>query len=199
MSNPSVRRRDGVLLEAIREATKAELAEYGYAGVTFEGVARRVKTSKPVLYRRYRSRAHMVFDALSTIGAPPQMSGPRGSLRADLLAGLRVLADRFELIGMDTYRGLIAEVDDELLATIEASANPVLREYISRVLSEARERGELGPNPIPGRVAMTAFALLRHELFFSNATVDDAVLADIVDTVYLPLVQAVSNGGSRRT
>jgi AcrR family transcriptional regulator len=40
-------------MSAIRAATRAELADYGYAGVTFEGVARRAQTSKPVLYRRY--------------------------------------------------------------------------------------------------------------------------------------------------
>jgi hypothetical protein len=41
---------------------------------------------------------------------------------------------------------------------------------------------------------MTVFALLRHDLFFGNADVDATVLADIVDTVYLPLLRTVSSG-----
>lgn len=179
-------------MDAIREAVKAELAEHGYAGVTFEGVARRAKTSKPVLYRRYRSRAHMVSDALSTIGAAPQLSGSRGSLRDDLLAAMDALVTRFTHIGIGTYRGLIAELDDELLDAIDAETTPLLREHISSVLSDARDRGELGDTPIPDRVAMTVFALLRNELFFSNSSVDNTVLTDIIDTVYLPLVRAVA-------
>jgi AcrR family transcriptional regulator len=191
-TNP-VRRRDSVLLDAIREATKAELAQYGYAGVTFEGVARRVKTSKPVLYRRYRSRAHMISDALSTIGVATELAAPRGSLRADLLATMTALVERFERIGIDTYRGLIAEIDNDLRNAMEAITTPLLREHIRRVLSDARERDELGPNPIPDRVAMAVFALLRNELFFRNTPVGSDVLADIIDTVYLPLIWAVSS------
>lgn len=183
-------------MSAIRAATLAELDERGYAGVTFEGVARRARTSKPVLYRRYTSRAHMVFDALSIIGALPRLSGSQGSLRADLLATLSALLDRFERIGTDTYRGLMGESDDALLETIETRTAPMWREHITRVLAEAGERGELGPNPIPDRVAMAVFALLRHELFFSNTEVDATVLAEIIDTVYLPLIEAVSRAGS---
>jgi AcrR family transcriptional regulator len=194
VSKRTGRRRDDVLMSAIREATKAELAAHGYAGVTFEGVARRAQTSKPVLYRRYASRAQMVFDALSTIGVTPDLSGSRGSLRADLLAALGALVERFQRIGIETYRGLIAEVDDELLDRVNVVATPLLREHIRRILSDACERGELGSEPIPDRVAMAVFALLRHELFFSNTNVDATVLADIIDTVYLPLLRAVSLG-----
>ncbi len=39
-SEHSMRRRGSVLVDAIRAATVAELLEHGYAGVTFEGVAR---------------------------------------------------------------------------------------------------------------------------------------------------------------
>jgi AcrR family transcriptional regulator len=196
VSSPTLRRRDEVLMSAIREATKAELADHGYAGVTFEGVARRAQTSKPVLYRRYKSRAEMVFDALSTI-VIPELSGLQGSLRADLLATLCALLDRFHRIGIDTYRGLIGEADNELVAAMEAGTTPRLREHIERILSKAHQRGELGPNPIPDRAAMSMFALLRHELFFRSVDVDATVLADIIDVVYLPLIEAVSGSPTR--
>lgn len=198
-SSPLRRRRDEVLMSAIREATKAELADHGYAGVTFEGVARRVQTSKPVLYRRYSSRAHMVFDALSTIGVIPELSGSQGSLRADLIATLDALLDRFQRIGIDTYRGLIGEADNELVAAVEADTTPRLREHLTRILSAARRRGELGPNPIPDRAAMAVYALLRHELFFHSDDVDATVVAAIIDVVYLPLIEAASGSPPRPT
>ena len=43
------RRRADDLLAAIDHATRAELEDRGYQGVTFDGVARRARTSKPVL------------------------------------------------------------------------------------------------------------------------------------------------------
>ena len=62
-----------------------------------------------------------------------------------------------------------------------------------RACVRACERGELGSEPIPDRVALAVFALLRHELFFTNTNVDAAVLADIIDSVYVPLLRTISS------
>ena len=191
-SGGAVRRRDDVLMSAIREATRAELAEHRYPGVTFEGVARRAKTSKPVLYRRYRSRAHMVVDALLVL--PPQPLPVKArSLRGDLLTLLDAIMARFERIGIDTYRSLIADADDELLETITAQLAELAEQTIFRALTDARARGEIGPADIPARAATAIAALARDELFFSRGRVDKAAMVDILDNVYLPLIQALSH------
>ena len=65
------RRRDEELLGGIRQAVRDELRDHGYPGVTFEGVARRAGTSKPVLYRRFDSRAEMVLATLLTFENEP--------------------------------------------------------------------------------------------------------------------------------
>ncbi len=103
------RRRDETLISAIRDATYAELEEHGYSGVTFEGVASRAKTSKPVLYRRYRSRAHMVTDALPTLRYPPA--------RLADFAGNEILTARqmqdYRSIYLDLYIEFRKERDSE--------------------------------------------------------------------------------------
>jgi AcrR family transcriptional regulator len=180
-------------MSAIREATRAELAEDGYPGVTFEGVARRAKTSKPVLYRRYRSRAHMVVDALVVLPREPLPASATPSLREDLLALLHAVIDRFHRIGIDTYRSIIADADDELLDTITALLAELADQTIYRALSNARERGEIGPADIPARAATTIVALLRNEVFFTRNPVDRETLIDMLDNVYLPLIDAVSH------
>jgi AcrR family transcriptional regulator len=187
-----VRRRDDVLMLAIREATRTELAEHGYPGVTFEGVARRAKTSKPVLYRRYRSRAHMVVDALLLLPrqAVPASGGP--SLREDLVALLDAMMVRFHRIGIDTYRSLIADADDELLDTITAQLAELADQTIYRALAAARDRGEIGPADIPDRAATAIVALVRNEVFFTRGPVRREALIDMLDNVYLPLIDAVS-------
>jgi AcrR family transcriptional regulator len=192
-SDVVVRRRDDVLMSAIREATRDELDERGYSGVTFEGVARRAKTSKPVLYRRYRSRAHMVADALPALRWQPRQNPTAQSLREDLLALLSGMLDTFHRIGMNTYRSLIGDADDELFDHITAQLAELVDRTLYRALSDARDRGEIGASDIPDRAATTILALLRNELFFTHNPVDQETLIDMLDTVYLPLIAAVSH------
>lgn len=180
-------------MSAIREATRAELAEHGYPGVTFEGVARRARTSKPVLYRRYRSRAHMIVDALLALPAQPVPASATPSLREDMLTLLDAMMDRFHRIGVDTYRSLIADADDELLDTITAQLAKLADQTIYRALSDARDRGEIGTADIPDRAATTIVALMRNEVFFTRNPVDQETLTDMLDNVYLPLIDAVSH------
>jgi AcrR family transcriptional regulator len=188
----AVRRRDDILMTAIREATRSELTDHGYSGVTFEGVARRAKTSKPVLYRRYPSRAHMVADALLALPRQPAPTGRAPSLREDLLALLDTVMLRIDRIGIHTYRSLIAEADDELLDTVTAQLAELADQTIYRALSNARDRGEIGPADIPDRAATAIVALVRNELFFARSPVGTDTLIDILDNVYLPLIEAVS-------
>ena len=180
-------------MSAIREATTAELAEHGYSRVTFEGVARRAKTSKPVLYRRYPSRAHMVVDALLAVPPQPVPASTTPSLREDMLSLLDVMMDRFHRTGIDTYRRLIADADDELLDTITAQLAELADQTIYRALSEARDRGEIGAANIPDRAATTIVALMRNEVFFTRNPIDREALTDMLDNVYLPLIAAVSH------
>jgi AcrR family transcriptional regulator len=180
-------------MSAIREATRAELADHGYSGVTFEGVARRARTSKPVLYRRYRSRAQMVADALPTLRWQPDRTTSAGSLRADLLILVNAMLDRFHQIGIETYRRLIAEADGDLLDDITARLHQWVERTIYPALSDARERGEIGGADIPDRVVMVIAALVRHELFLTHHGADEATVIEMLDTVYLPLIAAVSH------
>jgi AcrR family transcriptional regulator len=180
-------------MAAIREATRAELADHGYPRVTFEGVARRAKTSKPVLYRRYRSRAHMVVDALLAVPRQPVPACGTPSLREEMLALLDAMMARFRRIGIDTYRSVIADADDELVDTITAQLAELADQTIYRALSDARERGEIGAAEIPERAATAIAALVRNELFFSRGPVGKEALIDILDNVYLPLIAAVSH------
>lgn len=189
---PVSRRRDDALLSAIRDATWAELTEHGYAGVTFEGVARRAKTGKPVLYRRYRSRAQMVTDALPTLRTPSLEVASSKNLRDDILAMVESLVDQWQQIGLDTYRNLIAEADEATLETFQAKVAAHTDHTIRRALDAARDRGEIGPARIPDRVATSILALMRNELLLAHNTIEPSALAELVDLIYLPAVEAAS-------
>lgn len=190
------RRRGEELAEAIRAAVLDELAERGYPNLTFEGVAKRAQTSKPVLYRRYTSRAHMVIDAWTQDPPIDALPSGMGALREDLLALGRVFSRRFEALGIETVRGLLADVspqEAESLADITTAWVPT---QLTVVLDAARERGEIGPEALPPRVQTLPVVLARHELL-QNGSLDEATLVEIVDTVCLPLLTAGARSASR--
>ena len=191
-SAPVSRRRDDVLMSAIRDATWAELMDRGYSGVTFEGVARRARTGKPVLYRRYSSRAEMVTDALPTLRVEPVDVAPSTSLRDDIIALTESIVETWQGIGVDTYRSLIAEADDATMRTFQAKVAAKADQTIRRTLDAARERGDLGPAAIPDLVATSIFALIRNELLFARDKIEASTLAALVDTVYLPAIHAAA-------
>lgn len=65
--------------EAIRAAVFAELAAVGYARMSIEGIARRAGVGKTAVYRRWRSKLHLVLDIVSALavqGCPPRTPGP---------------------------------------------------------------------------------------------------------------------------
>jgi AcrR family transcriptional regulator len=192
------RRRDDALQAAIHDAIRAELAECGYTGVTFDKVARRAKTSRSVIYRRYRSRAHMVTDALPSLHWPQQWHSA-GSLRQDLMNIFTTILGRFHIVGIDTYRRLGAEADDELFDESTTLISQLVSRTIHLALSDARDRGEIGPGPIPVPVEMTLLALVRNEVFFTRNPVDHETLSELIDIVYLPLICAVSHAATMQS
>jgi AcrR family transcriptional regulator len=184
------RRRAGELADAIRAATLAELADHGYAGVTYEGVARRARTSKPVLYRRYRSRGQMVLDAVTPHATDEITRIDTGSLRGDLIALLEQIAARVQHTGIEAYHGIIGESGDSLADTV-AELDGGASQKMHKILDTARARGEIGPGPLPGRVVLLPVVMLRHDALFRHLF-DPASITDMIDSVYLPLIKAVS-------
>ncbi|GAA3871042.1 TetR/AcrR family transcriptional regulator [Tessaracoccus defluvii] len=185
-----VRRYGAELDDAIREAVRAELEERGYADVTFEGVARRARTSKPVLYRRYDSRALMVLDAwLAQVPSDPSAPGT-GSLRGDLRALGGIALQRFERIGVATLRGLLAEVSPEQLPRLSAATTSWAHQALDAIFAAARKRGELGQQDLAPDVARLPIVILRNELIFGThpSGITQERLDELIDVICLPLL-----------
>ncbi|BBY23458.1 TetR family transcriptional regulator [Mycobacterium stomatepiae] len=64
-------------------ATVELLAETGYPGLLVSAIAERAGTSKPAIYRRWPSKAHLVHEAVFPIGAATEIPDT-GSLPEDL-------------------------------------------------------------------------------------------------------------------
>ncbi len=180
------------LVHDIRFAILDELRENGYPGVTFEGVARRARTSKPVIYRRYRSRAHMALDAWTWDSPVNMPKRSRGSLRKDLIAILEALQDYNKKAGVAAFRRMIAEADDELMKDMTESTAEVSRAAVKMALEAAHERGEIRLKSLRPELELLPIVMFRHDIFFRRPSYDSKATAATVDDVLLPIIHALS-------
>jgi AcrR family transcriptional regulator len=187
----ATRRHGKELVGAIHEAVLAEVAEHGYAGTTYEGIATRAGTSKPVLYRRWPTKARMVLDAF--LEARPGLTVPpdTGTLSGDLKAFLRNAQSMMERAGRQTLLSLLAELDPSAGEAVRELLFARGADIIGPLLDRGRRRGELGDAPLPLGIAAPALDLVRHEVLIVGA-LSEAKLDIIVDEIAVPLLTARS-------
>jgi AcrR family transcriptional regulator len=178
------RRRGPELEDALLAAAWDELKEVGYTSLTMEAVAARAGTSKPVLYRRWPSRALLVLAALRRQTVPIADSVPdTGDLRQDTLAVLRHLRSRQELASPEVIHGLLAELKD-----VPPEFFEIVPTVMMTVLTRAQERGEVRPQMLTRRVAALPGDLLRHQMLISREPMLDEFVVEVLDEIFLPLV-----------
>jgi AcrR family transcriptional regulator len=185
------RRRGRELENALLEAAYAELAEGGYAGFTFDGVAERARTSRPVLARRWATREDLIVAAIRHHHVTHPVPVPdTGSLRGDLVEALT----RFDEQRIRTVLPLLGPLGSYLRQTGRSVAElraEVLADRVTAdqvIIQRAIERGEVDPARVTPRIAGLAFDLLRHEVLMTFSAVPPEVITEIVDTIALPLL-----------
>lgn len=182
------RRRGAELESALLQAAWEELELVGYSNFTMEAVAARAGTSKPVIYRRWPSRAQLVLAALRRqVPSITEQVPDRGDLRRDTLTLLGHLRSRQQIAGVEVIHGLLAELRD-----VPRDIFGVVPDVMLQVLARAQERGEVRPERVTARVAALPGVLLRHEMMVSRGPITDEFLAEVVDEVFLPLVATSS-------
>ncbi|WP_436774825.1 TetR/AcrR family transcriptional regulator [Yinghuangia sp. YIM S09857] len=194
------RRRGRELEEALLDAAWDELVERGYAGFTMDAVAQRAGTSRPVLYRRWPDRHHLVRAAVLHASARIPVETPdTGSLRGDMIGLLQ---------GINATRVHLAVIMSIQLAAYyqETGTSPAdLRDFAKRtgrpnlldpIYERAVARGEIDPVRVTERMKSLPFDLLKQEFFMTFRPVADEVIEEIVDTLFLPLVTTPGRNGT---
>lgn len=144
----------GAPRDARRARTDARLTEtatgllhrHGYAGLTIERVASESGVAKTTIYRRWATKAEMVFDLAihRADELPPIDTGT-------LLGDVELLAERAVRLvagapGRAVLPGLLADMssDPDLTERLRESFIGAARDDIAAILDRAQERGELG-------------------------------------------------------
>ena len=189
--NAQTRRRGSELEQAILDAAWEQLIAEGYEHFTIDTVAARARTSKPVLYRRWKTRDDLLRATVRHIGAASAPSIPdTGTLRGDLLA-LLTLAN--------TTRNPMAALVSSMLGSYYNQTGPTPAELrdafltprgsaVEQVVNRAVERGEVDPSRLTPRIIDLPFDLFRNEMMMTLSPVPDHVLRQIVDDIFIPLV-----------
>lgn len=196
-ATPARRRRGAVLEKALLDAAWDELHAAGYDGFTLDGVAARAETSRPVLARRWSNRAELAVAAIRQhTSALAQDPPDTGTLRGDVLALLRQMS-----AGVGEIAGLLSVVivdyfnatrlpPSELRERAIAGAPSTMAVIVQRAVA----RGEIDPDRLTPRLVSLPVDLVRHDLIMNQAPVPDETLIEIVDRLFLPLVDADQEG-----
>ncbi|MGH3762150.1 TetR/AcrR family transcriptional regulator [Actinophytocola sp.] len=195
MTETKSRRRGAELETAILEAAWAELNEVGYAALTIEGVAARAGTSKPVIYRRWPSRATLVLAAWGRQRPMPTATIDNGDLRSDLVELFNMIARRVAGMMSEMIAGVMGETfrHPEVAALLRDRLKTApLGNAIAEIMRRAAERGELEPVEVPIRAAHVPLDLIRSETMLCQGPVSEETVEEIVDDVYLPLLRGLA-------
>lgn len=194
------RRRGRTLENALLDAAWAELIERGYDEFTMEAVAARAGTSRAVLYRRWPGKQDLAMAALAhEVGKEVVVAPDTGSLRGDVI-GLLKQANKVR-VGLATqvftqlggfYRHTGANFA-ELGAFIRGGPDNSLDAAIQRAV----DRGEIQAEQVTDRIARLPVDLFRYELLFTLRPLSDDAIEEIVDTIFLPLLDRRRASGSR--
>src|SRR5262245_63900431 len=100
------RRRGKVLETAIFEIVLRELADTGYVNFSIERVAARAGTSKPVIYRRWPTRARLVYAAVRAHRPDLSSDAPdTGTVRGDLMTILQGVSEMVDELSPEVIFG----------------------------------------------------------------------------------------------
>ena len=177
------RPRDPRIDDAVLRATVELLAETGYPGLLVSAIAERAGTSKPAIYRRWPSKAHLVHEAVFPIGAATAIPDA-GSLPKDLremvrraMAFLTTPAARAALPGLVGEMAADPTLHSALLERFAGIIGGGLAELLERAAARGEVRAdvtaaELAPQLTEAIAGITLIGLLTRVTELDDAWVD---------------------------
>jgi AcrR family transcriptional regulator len=190
LEQPQRRRRGAELETAILDAAWDQLKEHGYGSFTIDAVAQRAGTSKPVVYRRWADKHELLRATVRHASDRSERTVPdTGTLRGDLLAlaeysnqeRLPIAVVTAQLAGYFKESGTSpADLREVMLSGV--------RPTLDTLLERAVARGEVDPDRLTPRIKDLPFALFRQEVIMTLRPVSQEVMAEIIDTIFLPLI-----------
>jgi len=156
------RRRDPRLDDAVLIATRRLLNRLGYGALTIEAIAREAGVHRPAIYRRWKTKAEIVHDAVY----PQDLAAPDFTPSGDFAADLRLVArdaialfSRREVLaavpGMMADRHADARLQRRLRLRIEAEARAAFAAFLADAVARGDARKPVDPDVLLDALAGT--------------------------------------------
>ncbi|GGT05522.1 TetR family transcriptional regulator [Planobispora rosea] len=142
---PRGRPRDPALDRAIAAATVGLLMEIGYRAMSLELVARRAGVARASIYRRWRTKAHLVYETVFTELGPRSVPD-HGDLETDLIALIDALRTELSApAAAAAINGVLADfaADEAFRAHVRDRFLAPTAAALRQVLHRAARRGEV--------------------------------------------------------
>lgn len=176
------RPRDPQIDRAVLDATIDELSQVGYARLTLEAVARRAGTTKPSIYRRWRSRPELVLGALTgRLGALPAPDS--GCVVCDLADGVGMWLAVYRRMPPGAFGALFADCVGRpgLREAFMSRLFKPPRQAVGELVDRAKARGDLWGDLDRELAVEMLGALVHYRSLFGHAETDgEAVEAAVV-------------------
>ena len=173
------RPRDSRIDDAVLRATVELIGDAGYADLSVEAIARRAGTSKPAIYRRWPSKAHLVHEAVFPLGDATALP-ITGSLAGDVREMLRRTANVLNTpAARAALPGLVGEMaaDPTLHSALLERFGDILTRGMGAYLADAADRGEVradvtAPDLAEAIAGLTFVALLNRGIALDDAWIE---------------------------
>jgi AcrR family transcriptional regulator len=169
------RPRDSRIDAAVLQATVDLLGQSGYAGLSVDAIAQRAGTSKPAIYRRWPSKAHLVHEAVFPLSDATELPNT-GSLAGDV----REMMRRTVLVlttpaARAALPGLVGEMaaDLTLHAALLERFSGILATGMTERLNKAMARNEVRPDVTAAEVTEALGGITFLALLTRGAELDD--------------------------
>ncbi|OBK73753.1 TetR/AcrR family transcriptional regulator [Mycobacterium sp. 1274761.0] len=169
------RPRDPRIDNSVLQATVELLGTSGYADLSVDAIARRAGTSKPAIYRRWASKAHLVHEAVFPISETTELVAT-GSLDGDVREMVRRTASVLTTAAARAAMpGLLAEMatDPTLHAKLLSRFGDVTAEGMTAWLGDAVDRGAVRPGVTAADLVEAIAGMTLMAIITRNQELDD--------------------------
>ena len=170
------RPRDPRIDGAVLQATVDLLGEAGYAELSVDAIAWRAGTSKPAIYRRWPSKAHLVHEAVFPINSGTELPDT-GSLADDVREMVRrTVAVLTTPAARAALPGLVGEMaaDLTLHAALLERFGGILSRGLTDRLNEALARNEIRADVTAAELSEALGGITFLALLTRGAALDEA-------------------------
>ncbi|MEB3982441.1 TetR-like C-terminal domain-containing protein [Mycobacterium sp. 663a-19] len=174
----------------VMPAVLDELVRWGVERFSIEALAERHRLDAAMVYKYWGDRRHLIVDAALTDVENISWETDTGSLRGDLLALARTVADRINAeIGRTLLRALVMDGrgyhDEETRMRFWRVYFAAVRAVVDR----ARERGEVRDGVNTLAAVQIVLAPLNIRALYTDAPIDDGYCVAVADMAWHALVR----------